>query len=130
MLSRAFGWMAVFACLSAAAQSGAPRALDAAQIRATVSGKHVTDDRHWGHHYLADGRLLMHESGRERQGRWSVQHDQLCLLKPQVSKTEPICHGVQIQAGQVRYVEGEKVVYQGFVRGPTNARLFDSGRKR
>jgi hypothetical protein len=90
--------------------------LKAAQITAAVSGRYITDDRHWGHHYLADGRVMFQESGRDRLGSWSVQHDQLCLIKPQVSKTEPVCYTVQRQADQLQYLDDMKrVVYQGFV---------------
>ena len=105
--------------------------LKTAQITAAVSGKHVTDDHHWGHHYLPDGRVMLQEGGRDRLGKWSVQHDQLCLLKPQISKTEAICYTVQRQAGQLQYVDDMKrVVYQGFVRGGADAHLFGSAAKR
>ena len=123
----------VFATASSLAFAGdaAFKELKAAQITAAVSGKHVTDDHHWGHHYLLDGRVMLQESGRDRLGKWSVQHDQLCLLKPQISKTEAICYTVQRQAGQLQYVDDMKrVVYQGFVRGGADAHLFDSAAKR
>ena len=101
------------------------------QITATVSGKYVTDDHHWGHHYLPDGRVMLQESGRDRPGQWSVQHDQLCLLKPQISKTEAICYTVQRQAGRLQYVDDmNRVVYQGFVRGRADVHLFDGAGKR
>lgn len=132
--SRAFGWAGIFfasASQLAFADDGAFKELKAAQIATAVSGKYVTDDHHWGHHYLPDGRVMLHESGHYRLGNWSVQHDQLCLLKPQISKTEAICYTVQRQAGQLQYVDDMKrVVYQGFVRGGADAHLFDSVAKR
>jgi hypothetical protein len=74
---------------------------------------------------------MLQESGREKLGKWSVQHDRLCLLKPQVSKTEPTCYAVQRGAGQLQYVdEARRVVYQGFVRGRADARLFEGAAKR
>ncbi|EHR71566.1 hypothetical protein BurJ1DRAFT_2740 [Burkholderiales bacterium JOSHI_001] len=132
--TRAFGWAGIFvasASTLAFADDGAFKELKAAQITAAVSRKHVTDDHHWGHHYLPDGRVMLQESGRDRLGQWSVQHNQLCLLKPQISKTEAICYAVQRQAGQMQYVDDMKrVVYQGFVRGGADAHLFDSAAKR
>jgi hypothetical protein len=114
----------------AIADEGAFKTLKAPQITAAVSGKRVTDDHHCGHHYLPDGRVMLQESGRDRLGRWSVQHDQLCLLKPQVSKTEAICYAVQRKAEQLQYVDDMKrVVYQGFVRGGADAHLFDGAAK-
>jgi|JI10StandDraft_1071094.scaffolds.fasta_scaffold07561_3 hypothetical protein len=119
------------ACLQAVADDASFKELKSAQITAALSGKHVTDDHHWGHHYLPDGRVMLQESGREKLGKWSVQHDRLCLLKPQVSKTEPTCYAVQRGAGQLQYVdEARRVVYQGFVRGRADARLFEGAAKR
>ena len=43
------------------------------QIRATISGKYVTDEHHWGHKYFADGRVERSENGRQRSARWSVK---------------------------------------------------------
>lgn len=119
--------LSMSAPLSVLAGDAPFRDLKGTQIAATVSGRYVTDDHHWGHHYLADGRVMLQESGRERLGGWSVRHDQLCLLKPQISKTEPQCYTVQRQGSELRYVDDRRqVVYQGFVRGRANARLFDN----
>jgi hypothetical protein len=74
---------------------------------------------------------MFQESGRDRLGSWSVQHDQLCLIKPQVSKTEPVCYTVQRQADQLQYLDDMKrVVYQGFVRSRADTHLFDGAGKR
>lgn len=122
---RLFVWM-VFAptSFSALSQEAPFKQLSAAQITVALSGKHVTDDHHWGHHYLPDGRVMMQESGRERLGAWSVQHGRLCLLKPQINKTEPICHVVQRRGNELRYMSDEQVVYRGFIRGKADAQLF------
>lgn len=121
----------VVASPPAVANDAAFKELNAAQISAAIRGRHVTDDHHWGHHYLPDGRVMLQESGGDRLGKWSVRHDRLCLLKPQISKTEAICYTVLRQAGQLQYVDDMKrVVYQGFVRGGADTHLFEGISKR
>lgn len=106
------------ASLQAFAEVASSKELKGAQITTVLKDKYVSDDHHWGHHYLADGCVMIPESGRDSTGQWSVRHDQLCLLKPQISMTKPICYAVQRLADQLRGVDDMKgVVYQGYVRG-------------
>lgn len=117
-------WGVVRGCLLAAlgastlAPAGAEPAafvpLSGQQIRSSLRGNFVGDGRHWEHRYLPDGRLTRHESGRIKAGRWSVQRDQLCLLQPEVSSTEPMCFSVHQRANELQYLDGKRVVYQGF----------------
>lgn len=90
--------------------------LNGAQIRSVLRGNFVGDGRHWEHHYRADARLTRHESGREKTGRWSVQGDRLCILKPEISTSEPACFHVHRKANELQYVDGPRAVYEGFVR--------------
>lgn len=101
------------------------RKLSGPQIRAAVSGKTVSDGRHWSHQYLADGRLERSENGRNRAGRWEVRGDRLCLLLPEVSKDEPICFEVVLASGELQYRDDRSVVYQGIARPhpPASERL-------
>lgn len=89
--------------------------LNGIQIRATLQGKVVGDNRHWAHHYLQNGRLIRLENGLQKPGRWSVQHNQLCLLKPEISNTEPICYDVYKRAGELQYRSEKQVVYEGAI---------------
>lgn len=87
------------------------------QIRAAISGKYVTDERHWGHKYFADGRVERSENGRQRSARWSINGDRLCLLKPEISKDEPICYRVMRDGSELLYEDdAQSVVYRGLVR--------------
>ena len=87
------------------------------QIRATISGKYVTDEHHWGHKYFADGRVERSENGRQRSARWSVKGNQLCLLLPEISKDEPICYSVLRDGQELQYKDDAQfVVYWGLVR--------------
>jgi hypothetical protein len=68
------------------------------QIRATISGKYVTDER-------------------QRSARWSVKGNQLCLLQPEISKDEPICYQVLRDGQELQYKDDAQfVVYRGLVR--------------
>ncbi len=91
--------------------------LTSAQIRSTIDGHHVSDGRHWGHDYFADGRLERQENGRTRAGRWNVQNNQLCLLFPEISKESPVCFDVVRLGEELQYRDAGHVVYRGSVRG-------------
>lgn len=90
--------------------------LNGIQIRAALQGKVVGDNRHWAHHYLPNGRVIRLESGLKKSGGWSVKHDQLCLLKPEISSTEPICYDVHGRAGELQYLSEKQVVYEGVIK--------------
>ena len=91
--------------------------LNGAQIRAAISGKYVTDEHHWGHKYFPDGRVERSENGRQRSAHWSVKGDQLCLLQPEVSKTEPICYRVTRTGNELQYMDDAGfVVFRGVVK--------------
>lgn len=87
------------------------------QIRATISGKYVTDERHWGHKYSADGRVERSENGRQRSARWFVKGNRLCLLRPEISQDEPVCYKVLRDRQELQYVDdAEFVVFRGVIR--------------
>lgn len=87
------------------------------QIQAAISGKYVTDEHHWGHKYFADGHVERSENGRQRTARWSVKGNQFCLLKPEVSKDEPVCYSVSRDGQELLYKDDAQfVVFRGVVR--------------
>ncbi|MDR6539727.1 hypothetical protein [Variovorax soli] len=114
---------AILPCLAVERAAFAP--LNGAQIRSVLQGKVVSDDRHWAHHYLADGRLMRLQNGRLKPGQWMVQHDELCFLLPEVSRTEPVCFQVARRGNELQYLDGERVVYESVVRSRSAARMFD-----
>jgi len=108
--------IAAVLAVSLAHASGSAK-LSGAQIRAAISGKYVTDEHHWGHKYSADGRVERSENGRLRSAHWSVKGDQLCLLQPEISKTEPICYRVTRTANELQYMDDAGfVVFRGVVK--------------
>jgi len=103
--------------LPALATTGKEVALTGPQIRAAISGRYVTDEHHWGHRYFADGHVERSENGRQRSAHWSVKGDQLCLLQPEVSKTEPICYRVTHTENELQYMDDAGfVVFRGVVK--------------
>jgi hypothetical protein len=54
------------------------RRLSAAEIRARVVGREITDDFHWGEYYRRDGVLVLTDMGRRRTGQWRIERDLLC----------------------------------------------------
>ncbi|MGJ4944703.1 hypothetical protein ACQR1W_29345 [Bradyrhizobium sp. HKCCYLS1011] len=59
------------------------RKLSGAQIRATLSGKEVTDEVHYRDVYERDGTFRSYSMGSKRGGRWSIQGDDLCIDLPE-----------------------------------------------
>ncbi|MFN9471405.1 hypothetical protein [Acidovorax sp.] len=108
--------MCAIALVGVSAALAGERKLSGPQIRSAITGKSVSDGRHWSHHYLADGRLERSENGRNRAGRWDVRSDQLCLLLPEVSMKDPICFDVVLTGGELQYRDERAVVYQGVAR--------------
>ena len=116
---------AVTLAAAAAPVSGASADLKSSQIRATISGKYVTDDHHWAHHYLEDGRLTRVDKGRIKPGRWSVQGDRLCLLMPELGD-EPVCYAVRRSGTELLYLDRRGyAVWQGAVRDKAHTPLFE-----
>lgn len=113
-------------CAAASAQETAAFVeLGPAQIRTLLSGKYVTDDFHWAHHYLPDGRLTRVEKGRVKPGRWTVRDKRLCLTVSERGP-EPECFTVHRQGDELQYRdERGRVVWSGSVRNKAGAHLFD-----
>ena len=117
--------LAIAVSMNAQAQ-GAFTELSGAQIRSVLSNKVVTDDQHWGHHYLPDGRVTRAEKGRVKPGRWAVENGQLCLTFPEISATQAECFHVYRHGNELQYLDQRGyAVWQGVVRKRSDARLFE-----
>lgn len=109
--------LALFAIGSseAIAQNASFKLLSAAQIRAKLTNKYVSDNAHWLHHYLPDGRLVLVERGREKTGRWFVRNGQLCLVRSE-RISEPECLDIYTQGREVEYRDKGQVIAAGSIR--------------
>jgi len=96
-----------------AAERAAFVPLKGQQIRSALRGNSV-DGRHWEHRYLPDGRLVRSESGRSNGGG-GFKANRLCLLKPEISSTQPVCFLMHQRGNGLQYLDGERLVYQGFL---------------
>ncbi|HCF3586540.1 TPA: hypothetical protein ONA53_003147 [Pseudomonas aeruginosa] len=115
--SAATAILALSLSLASMAATNTPAELTGAQIRAAISGKYVTDEHHWGHKYFPDGRVERLENERLKSARWSVKGGELCLLQPEISKTEPICYRVTRTGNELQYMDDAGfVVFRGLVK--------------
>ena len=77
----------IFACalsvtLVGVAQGGAAekfRQLRGSEIRSRLAGMEITDEVHWTYVFGRNGRLTSVSMGKQDEGRWEVDKDQLCL---------------------------------------------------
>jgi len=117
--------LAIAASADVNAQSGTFVEQNGTDIRTALSGKYLTDEHHWGHHYLPDGRLFRVEKGQTRKGSWAVQSNQLCWTVPELSP-QPECFRVYRRADEVQYRDQRGyVVWWGFIRHRAGAHIFD-----
>ena len=81
------------------------RQLDAAQIKALVIGKAVTDDAHWSDHFYRDGSMKFIELGETKRGTWTLQDKTLCIARPlKRGRTETECNEI--------WKSGDRIVYR------------------
>jgi hypothetical protein len=73
--------------------------LYAADIRAQVIGKTLTDRVHWSRRFRSDGSLETSDMGKRGNGRWKIEADQLCFG---ASLDSLLCHEVWASRTEVR----------------------------
>jgi hypothetical protein len=66
---------------AADADADAMQRLSAAQLRAIIVGRTVTDDSHWSDRYEPDGTLNALELGVAKPGRWRLARDEMCVVR-------------------------------------------------
>jgi hypothetical protein len=111
-LSTSVGW-------SATAQEKFHK-LKGAQIRAKFSGMELTDQVHWYDFYDRNGTVASSSMGRERQGKWWVEKDQLCTDVDKESSVR--CYEVFVSGNNVQ-LRGEGLLQlDAVLRSPINRR--------
>ncbi|WP_157644457.1 hypothetical protein [Bradyrhizobium sp. WSM2793] len=75
----AVGIGALIACDAASATAKTMRSLTGAQIRASFTGKQLTDEVHYRLVYDPDGTLRSYSMGVKKIGKWNIAKDELCL---------------------------------------------------
>jgi hypothetical protein len=90
------------------------RHLSAAEIRALMIGKRITDDGHWSQTLERSGRLLVNDLGRPSFGSWSIKDNWLCIPRPEVIDA---CYDVWLSGDQIQlHVPGKEDALTAFPR--------------
>ena len=94
---------AIVICVTFAAGSFAEekfQKLNGAQIHARFSGMELTDEVHWYDLYERNGTVLSSSMGRQRQGRWWVEKNRLCIDVEKESSVK--CYDVRLSGNKVQ----------------------------
>ncbi len=102
-------------CVAATAAEPGFWRLSAADIRADVIGKTVTDDAHWADRFLPDGVLDSHELGESRRGVWVIEHGELCITR-KAKRPVKECFEVWKKGDVVEYRRDGVSVTAGMIR--------------
>ena len=90
------------------------RHLAAAEIRAHVIGKRITDDGHWSQTFERSGRLIVNDLGRPSTGSWSIRNDTLCNVRAGILDA---CYEVWLSGNEIQLrVPGTKDAMTVFLR--------------
>ncbi|WP_164936194.1 hypothetical protein [Bradyrhizobium nanningense] len=74
------------------------RALTGAEIRASFTGKQLTDEVHYRLVYDPDGTLRSYAMGVKKIGKWHVDKDELCL---DLGETDDGCYRVTLSGERI-----------------------------
>jgi hypothetical protein len=92
--------------------------LSGVQIRARFAGMEVTDEVHWRDVYERDGSLRSYSMGSKKDGKWSVQKDQLCIDLP---RPDGGCFEVGLSGKRVEMKPtGSGLSLEGVLQAPTD----------
>jgi hypothetical protein len=93
------------------------RQLTAAQIKATVIGKAITDDAHWSDHFYPDGTLKSLELGEPLRGTWRLEGNSLCITRQDKrGNKETECNEIWISNERIEYRRFGTTAAEGVLR--------------
>jgi hypothetical protein len=72
--------------------------LSGTQIRAKFAGMQLTDEVHWRYVYDRDGRLRSYSMGTRKNGKWTVEKDELCLY---LNEPDDGCYEVSLSGQSI-----------------------------
>ena len=67
-------------------------------ISATVAGKQLTDEVHYRFVFEKNGTLRSYAMGVKKSGRWSVEHDEICL---HLGDADDGCYRLSVSGTQI-----------------------------
>jgi hypothetical protein len=105
------------ASLANAAASEKFRKLNAAEIRAKVTGMEMTDEVHSADVFAPGGGLTSYAMGRKSAGKWRVERDQLCFDRGKEPGSG--CYDVWLAGNKVELkTTGSGLPFEGILRRP------------
>jgi hypothetical protein len=104
---------AVFAS-SPALPSGAFKRLNAAEIKAHITGKVVTDKVHWSDRYEPDGTLKAVDLGVLKPGTWKLDGNEMCVVR-KAKKAVTECFEIWLSGNEVEYRRDGITLTTGFI---------------
>ena len=90
--------------------------LSAADIRAKIIRKVVTDDAHWWDHFEADGILKSIDLGQLTPGTWKIDGDELCITRDERTRMSTNCYEIWQMNDRVQYRRDRVTIMEGFLR--------------
>jgi len=113
----------IFACalsvtLVGVARGGAAekfRQLRGSEIRSRLAGMEITDEVHWTYVFGRNGRLTSVSMGKQDEGRWEVDKDQLCL---EVASEDTDCYHVWTLVNRVELRRPGALPEEGVLEKP------------
>jgi hypothetical protein len=112
------GWIALCAALMSPSVDAADdfKRLAAAEIRATFTGKVITDESHWSDHFRPGGTLRSIILGQLELGTWKIDGDELCLTRMESKKAATQCYEIWLWKDRVEYRRDGVMVLEGVLR--------------
>ena len=96
------------------------RRLKAAEIKALIVGKTITDDYHWADIFNADGTVGGHQLGEAQTGSWKLtKSGQICAVRVTSHKPknlEPDCVDIWLRGDEIQYRQGSIVLSEGILK--------------
>lgn len=89
--------------------------LSAAEIRARIVGKVVTDESHWSDRFEPNGTLKAIELGVSKPGTWKLAGNEMCVVR-KARKPVTECFEIWVFTDQVEYRRDGTTLTSGVLR--------------
>lgn len=89
--------------------------LSAAEIRAKIVGKVVTDGSHWSDRFEPDGTLRAVDLGVSKPGNWKLQGNEMCVVR-KARKPVTECFEIWVFKDGVEYRRDGITLTSGMLR--------------
>jgi hypothetical protein len=92
--------------------------LSGAQIRTKFAGMQLTDEVHWRYAYDRDGTLRSYSMGSRKDGKWTIEKDELCLF---LDERDDGCYEVSLSGKSITMKpSGLGATFEGVLQTPAS----------